>query len=515
MNKLPDIIRLVLTTDLSDRDIGHALQVAKNTVRRYRGLVAEHGLTWDELKQKSSSQLDAQFNRTLKHLNTKREPDYAQVREELKHKGVTLMLLWEEYRSPSPDDALSYSQFTNNYRNYINSIDRSMRQVHRPGEMVFVDYSGRRPSYTDSRTGKQIFVELFVGALGYSHCLFAIATPSQTLPDWVRAHVRMFEFYGGVPLIVVPDNLKSAVTKPGRHPLLNRTYQDMARYYNTTILPARPRKPQDKAKVENGVQVVQRWILARIRNRQFFSLEELNQAIAELLQEINIRPFKRLTGCRRSKFEDTEKAYLQPLPSSPYEYAEWSASQKIGIDYHMLVRDHWYSVPHQLVGEHLEARVTTTAVEFFHNHCRIAVHIRSFEKGGATTLPEHQHPDHRAYAERTPECFTQWAKKIGPNTLAIVQHQFEGEFPMLGLPACDRLRKLARQYGEAELESAAQRAVEIKSLTVKSVRSLLSTGRYRKHHEEPRQGNLPLHHNVRGPDYYAQEGDDHADRADT
>jgi len=306
----------------------------------------------------------------------------------------------------------------------------------------------------------------------------------------------------------VPDNLRSAVKKSGREPVINRHYAEFAEHYGTAIVPARAYRPKDKAKVEVAVQIVQRWILACLRHRTFFSLADLNRAIAELLEELNRRPFKRLPGCRRQRFEHIEKDTLMPLPDTPYEFADWSPPQRVGNDYHVCVNGHWYSVSYRLVGKPVEARLTRATVEFFHAHQRVAAHVRNEDVGGHTTDPAHMPVAHQAQANRTPERYQAWAENIGPNVLAVVRKQFERKLPMLGLPACESLYRLARQYGAEKLEEAACRAMEIKSPTVKSIKSLLASKRLtRGRDDDPVQGGLPPHHNVRGPDYYAQPGD--------
>lgn len=505
MQKIRNVIRQVLTTSLSDADIKRSTLVSKNTVRRYRGIAYEKGYRWDELSSLSDVELDAKFNSVLRRMTRKRRPDFAAIHADMQQKGVTLMLLWEEYRLSSPDDALSYSQFTDYYRKHVAGIDRVMRQTHLPGAKTFVDFSGKRPCYIEPETGERVFAELFVGVLGYSNLSFAIAVATQKLPDWIECHVRMFDFFGGATELLIPDNLRSAVDRAGWDPSINRTYQELGQHYATEILPARRYRPQDKAKVEVGVQIVQRWILARLRKMTFFSLAELNAEIATLLAEMNDRPFKRLPGCRRSRFESQERQHLRSLPSEPYELAEWSGAVLVDNSYHVLVDGHWYSVPHRLVGQRVSVRSSRATVEIIHQHVRVASHARSSVVGGHTTDPIHPPEAHRAYAERTPEKYLAWARTVGPNVLAVVHHQFDRAVPALGLPACDVLRKLVRTHGDAEVEAAAERAVEIQSLTVKSVRSLLSTGRYRRSREQPSQSVLPLDHaNVRGGDYYRQ-----------
>lgn len=317
-----------------------------------------------------------------------------------------------------------------------------------------------------------------------------------------------FEAFGGVPAVLVPDNLKSAVLKTGSEPVLNRAYLELARHYETAILPARAYRPKDKAKAEVSVQIAQRWILAWLRNQTFFSLPELNRAIAALVAELNDRPFKRLPGCRRSRFETYERPALRPLPAARFEPSRWSAMQTIPPDYHLPVEGHWYSVPFHLVGRKAEARIGGKVVEIFCDGKRVASHARGDAAGGHTTAPEHQPPQHRAYAERSPEHFLAWAGEVGPSTLAVVRHQLDRKLPLLGLPACDALKRLARQHGPEVLELAAARALEIKSPTVKSIRSLISTKRYRRMQgDPPEQADLPLHHhNVRGPGYFTQQG---------
>ena len=505
MLPIRNVVRQVLTTPLNDTDIAKSTLVSRNTVRRYRSIALEKGYRWEELVDLPDSEFDGKFNAVLRRLTRKRQPDFAAVHAEMQKKGVTLTLLWEEYRLPSPDDAMSYSQFTDYYRQYVGSIDRVMRQTHLPGKRVFVDFSGARPHFVDPATGEFVFAELFVSVLGYSNYTFALAVPSQRLPDWIEAHNRMYAFFGGASDLLVPDNLRSAVDRAGWDPSINRTYQELSRHFGTEVVPARSYKPRDKAKVEVGVQIVQRWILARLRKMTFFSRAELNAAIAELRQAFNDRPFKRMPGCRRSRFEAEERLHLKPVPAEPYVLAEWSGALLVDNSYHVLWGGHWYSVPCRLVGERVSVRATQATLEIFHQHVRVASHVRSTLANGHTTDAAHPPEAHRSYADRSPDKYVAWAESVGPGVLAVVRHQFDRTVPALGLPACDVLRKLVRTHGESEVEAAAQRAVEIQSLTVKSVKSLLSTGRYRQTREDHSQSIAPLHHpNVRGGDYYRQ-----------
>lgn len=506
MNKLEDILRLVLTTSLSDRAIGHHAAVSKNTVRRHRQVCLAEGYLWDVLRALPPDELERRFNKKIAQQTHRRLPDFGYIHSELARPGVSLQLLWEEYRTSDPVDALSYSQFTFHYRQYQSSLKLSMRQIHHPGEKAFVDYSGKRPRYVNIETGELVTVELFVGVLGYSNLTFALATKTQNVLDWIEVNVQMLEYFGGAPTIIVPDNLKAAVIRPGSQPILNKNYQKFARHYDVAIIPARKRHPKDKATVEGGVRIVQRWILARLRNQRFTSLEALNAEIRTLCGELNLRLMKRLNCSRRERFDAHERATLTPLPSNRYELAQWYASQTVGPDYHVCIERHWYSVPYQLIRARLECRATLRTVEIFHRGNRIASHVVGAE-GGTTTDPKHQHPQHRAYAQRTPENMLAWASNIGPSLLLVVSAQLERKVPALGLPVCSSLRNLAQQYGPAELEQACARAVALQSLTYKSVKSLLSTGRYKATHpDEFTQGELPLHHNLRGATYYQDEG---------
>ncbi len=507
MSKIKDILRLVLTTTMPLTQIASSLAVSRNTVKRYRNAAATQRIQWGDIANLTAGELDAKFNNAKGRLIAKRMPDFAEVAKELSKTGVTRQLLWEEYRLQGPEDALSYSQFSFHLREHLQKLNVSMRQSHVPGYAVFVDYSGKRPHYVDQQSGEIIPVELFVGVLGYSNLTYAVATPRQKLPEWIQVNVQMLEYFEGAPLVVVPDNLRSAVTKSGREPLLNRSYEDMAGHYAMVVLPARPGKPKDKPKVEGGVLIVQRWILARLRNMTFFSLAELNQEIAQLVELVNNRPFKKIPGCRRTRFEELERQHMQALPATRYEVAEWSSPQTVPLDYHVEADRHWYSVPHHLVRQKVETRLTVSTVEVYQTGSRVASHQRSHVVGGHTTDPGHQPPNHRAYAERTPEKFKAWAKTVGVSTASVIEHMLDCKVPQMNMPACEGIQKLVRQNGDELVEAACQRALDIKSPSLKSVRSILNTGRLRlKHDDTPTDRNLPLHQNVRGATYFKDSG---------
>jgi len=504
MNKQLEALRFIHTTTLSNRMIGRTLGMSHNTIKNYRE--KSFGLDWEAIDNMSFSEIESLLKSKRARVESKAQPDYSYTHQEMQKKHVTLQLLWEEYRLAHPKRAYSYSQFTHYYRKYIGKLDRSMRQTHRAGEIVFVDFAGRTIPYKDAQTGEVHKAQIFVGVLGCSNYTFVCVVPSQATPHFIEAHNRMYQFFGGVPQIVVPDNLKAAVIKAGSEPILNRTYLEQSKYYGLVVLAARVRKPQDKSKAEGGVLLASRWIMAKLRHHQFFSVEEINAAILELLWLLNERPFKRLPGCRRSRFDELDKPMLSPLPGEPFEYAEWTAPSKIGPDYHMHVKGHYYSVPEALVGERTDARASARTIEIFHQGKRVASHLRSDEVGGHTTLPEHQPKAHRKYAEQTPERFSEWAKSIGVAAEAAVKFQFNGKpHPLLGIKACTSLKRLAKDYGQERFESACLRGQMIGSLTVKSIRSILQRGLCDLT-DIPVQVNLPFHENVRGSDYYMNGG---------
>lgn len=510
MNRKRELLRLLFTTKLSINDACRAVGgCSRNTARRYKKISLKNGLTWELIQNMDDSDIDSIFMSKRYRLQKKVLPDWEYIHRELQHKYVTLQMLWEEYRMQNVENAYGYSQFTVLYNKYRNKLDVSMRQRHRAGECVFVDFAGTQVPYNDQDSYKELYAQIFVGVMGCSNYTFAIALRSQSKPDWIYAHNMLFQSLGGVPQIVVPDNLKSGVIKAGVSPLLNRTYLEMAKHYGIAILPTRVRKPQDKAKAEVGVLIVTRWILAKLRHRTFFSLDEINAAIAELLIKLNERPFKRLPGCRRSRFMEMDKPVLKPLPHEIFEYADWTANRKIGPDYHLCVDNHYYSIPHSLVGESVETRFTRNVVEFFHKGRRVANHPRSYVEGGHTTNQSHQPKSHQAYANLTPDNLIEWAKNIGPASLAAVEYQFDSRpHAVMGIRSCASLQRLAKEYGVNSFEAACKRAQRIGSLTIKSIKSILQR-RLAEYPEDdlPVQINLPLHQNVRGASYYETRGD--------
>lgn len=497
-------LRMILTTDSSNRHIGYQSGFHHSTIQRYRVIVQASGLALEQWLALDDRRLEACFFKRRGQSNDKRTPDWQYVYQQLQHKGVTLTLLWHDYVLIDPDSAYSYSQFVHHFRLYRSKIDVTMRQTHFAGEESYIDFTGKLIPYYDMTTKKQCHAQVFVSALGCSDLIFARACKTQKLADWIECHVRMFEFYGGVPAILVPDNLRSAVSKAGKIPEINRTYEDMATHYGCHIFPARPRKPQDKSKAELAVKLVTRWIIARIRNRQFFSIEEINEVIAGLLEQLNARPFKRLPGCRRSRFEELDKPMLKPLPEKPFEFGEWSNKLKVGPDYHVFLDNHAYSVPYKLVSQHVEARFTAREIEIFHLGKRVAIHNRIDEPGGHTTNPAHRPVQHAAYVRQL-EDFVAWAIEIGRATTDVVKAQFHGkpDYSAVGVKACDQLQHLCRLHGAERFEMACQHAARLHSMTVKTIRAILQSNADQLPSNVPTHINLPTHQNIRGASYFA------------
>lgn len=507
MNKYRESVRLISTTNLKNAAIAKSVGFSPNTIKKQRKLLMDIGRPWHELKVMDDLEIQSLLVKTPIGQPRKPEPDWLYIHSQKQMRDVTLQLLFREYRKQFPEDGYEYSSFTERYRKFVSKLDLSMRQTHLAGEKTFVDFAGRRIPY--QRPGEpEKYAEIFVAVLGCSKLTFVVACESQKVPEWIDAHNKMLIFFGGVTYVIVPDNLKSAVIKAGPEPKINRTYLEWAVHNGTVIAPAGVGRPQDKSHAEIGVQIANRWIMAPLRHRKFFSIEEINAAIAEQLKVINNKPFKKLPGSRQELFDRLDKPKLLPLPAETFEpTSEWVSKQKVRSDYHIVVDLHHYSVPYQLVGSTIEVRITSKSVEVFCNGKRVATHIRSYEKGGSTTLTEHQPKAHRKYAEQTPDYFINWAKEIGEATSRFVEYQLNRTPHYLpGVRVCSSLIRLGKQYGSDRLELACERAGRIGSLTLKSVKSIL------RHNldaleelESPVQGQLPLHQNVRGPSYYAQE----------
>jgi transposase len=508
VRKIKEILRLKLDCGISEREISRSCQVSRSTIADYLRRAAAARLTWSEASLSSDAQLEDRLFPT-EHVpsSVKRPPpDCEHIYHELRTYrkfNLTLSQLWLEYKDKHPD-GYQYTQFCEHYWRWRKKLDYVMRQEHRGGEKLFIDYSDGL-SIVDKVTGELILTQLFLAVWGASSYTYAEATLSQTLPDWVGAHRRALEYFQCCPRVLVPDNLKSGVSKACKYePELNPTYADMAEHYGCAVLPARPRKPRDKAKVENGVLIAQRWILAVLRHRTFYSLADLNAAIHECLERLNTRPLKKLKKSRRDLFEAIDLPNALPLPAKPYEYAEWYKA-KVQLNYHIEVGRHYYSVPYRLLHERLDIRLTATTVEAFRKGVRVAAHVRSYHKNGYTTLPEHMPPEHRFYAEWNPARFIQWAGKTGEATAQLVEKILATRpYPEQGYKACLGIINLTRDYEPVRVEAAARRALKFKACSYRSIKSILSAGLDRQpdNGEQPRMPGLLPHQNIRGPEYY-------------
>jgi transposase len=510
MRKIKDVLRLKFAAQLSHRQIAAALKVSVGVVNKYLAAAAKANLTWplpDALDDAALGKLLWPQSASSASASRFCLPDFAELHQQLKRKGLTRFLLWQEYKAQHQDKAYSYTQFCVLYKQWRQRLRPSMRQLHRGGEKLFVDYCGPTVAIVDTTSGLTHQAQIFVAVLGASNYTFAEATLSQSLPDWIASHQRAFEFFGGVTRLVIPDNLKSGVHKACRYePDVNPTYDDFAAHYGFAVLPARPYKPKDKAKVEVAVQVVERWILARLRHHSFFSLMDLNQAIAVLLTDLNNRPFKKLPGSRASQFAALDQAHLLALPQTPYDFAQWK-KVRVGLDYHAEVESHSYSLPHSLIKQQLEARLTASTVEFFHKGSRVASHQRSPLAGACTTLVEHMPAAHRAHRQWTIPRLMEWAKSIGIHTGEVVERLLESKpHPEQGYRSCLGLMALAKRYGVERLESACRRALLNDSLSQRSIASILANGLDQEtlSPDEEYATQRIVHHNVRGASYYQE-----------
>ena len=504
MRKITEALRLHFEHDRTNREIAQAIGTSPTTVGQYLRRAREAGFAYPLPEGLDDAAIETRLFPPVVSADVVRfEPDWAWVHREMRRKSVTLDLLWQEYKAEHPD-GYRYSWFCERYRQWSGKLSVSMRQTHTPGEKLFVDYVGQTLPIIDGATGEIRQAQLFVAVLGASNYTYAEATWTQKLPDWIGSHVRTFEFLGGVTEIIVPDNLKSGVKHASYYdPEINPTYLDLARHYGVAVLPARPYKPKDKAKVEGGVLIVERWILARLRNQRFFSLAEANRAIAELLASLNQRPFKKLPGCRHSAFLEMDRPVLKPLPQSRYEYAEWKTA-RVGIDYHIEVAGHYYSVPYRHARQPVEVRITATTVEAFHRGQRIAAHVLSPIKGRHTTLDAHMPPQHQAIAGWNDQRLLDWAQGIGSSTEAAVQVMLGSrKHPQQSYRACLGVLRLAKGFGNDRLNAACARALKLNAAGYRSIHSILKNSLDKQQPAIATQASLPLDHaNVRGPDYY-------------
>lgn len=504
MRKLSEVLRLSLEQKLSVRQVARCCCLARSTVSDYLARARVAGLKWPLPEGLDEARLEGLLFPTPEKVVPQRPPlEFLCIRNELRRKHVTLQLLWEEYREHSPK-GYGYSQYCQLYRDWLGKQAVSLRQEHRAGEKLFVDYAGDTIRITDRHTGAVTAGHLFVAVLGCSNYTYAEVTATEQLPDWIGAQVHAFEHIKGVPQVVVPDNTKAAVKSPCRYdPDINLTYQELAEHYGFAVLPARPRRPKDKAKVEVGVLIAERWILARLRYHTFFSLAEVNVAVADLLTQLNRHPFKKLPGCRHEVWEQMDRPALQPLPEQRYEMAEWK-EVGVNIDYHVDVSGHYYSVPYRLIGQRVMARFTRTSVEIFHKSQRVATHLRSPQKGGHTTVSEHRPPSHQEHLQWTPDRIASWAGTIGPNCeMAIRAILASRPIPEHGFRPCLGVIRLSKRYSRERVDSACERALKLNIVGYRHIENMLKNGRDQLPlHTNPGGCAVGTHDNVRGAEYY-------------
>jgi len=505
MRKIKEILRLKWECGLSNQKIAKSCGMARSTVGDYLIRAGATGLSWPLPEGMSDSELEKRlFSSPGGRSDIERPlPDCSEVHKELSRKGVTLVLLWQEYKQEYPD-GYQYTQFCEHYRRWKSQLDTTLRQEHKAGEKLFVDYCGQTVAVTDRITGETKEAQIFVAALGASNYTYAEATWTQQLPDWIGSHGRALEYMGGCPEVLVPDNLRSGVSQACRYePDINPTYQAFASHYGIAVIPARARKPQDKAKVEKSVQLVENGILARLRNQTFFSLSELNQAIRDCLEDLNHRPFQKLNESRRSLYESIDRPALHPLPATPFEYADWKKTG-VGADYHVEVEGHYYSVPHTHIHRKVEVRYTARMVEIYWQGERIASHVRQDRQGGCSTIREHMPRNHQEVLDWTPERLREEARSIGISTEHLIERVFEtSRHPLQGIRTSLGILRLAKSFGRERLEHACKRALGIQAFTYKSIFSILKKGLDRLPLQELSSPTPSMEHeNIRGSHYF-------------
>src|SRR5580658_5015540 len=502
MRKVRELIRLKYEARLSHEQIAGALAISKGVVAKYVARIERTGLEPGVLMSMSDAEVMAHIAPAPRAVSYggRIRPDFAHLHAELKRPNVTLTLLWQEYCAANAEGlTYRFSQFADLYRQYVATLRRSMRQVHRAGEKLFVDYAGQSIGY--GREGDR--AQIFVATLGASNYTFACATAHQRLVDWTGALVRALEFIDGVPALIVPDNARALIADPDRYePRASATIEDLARHYGTAVLPARPYRPQDKAKVEVAVQIVQRWILARLRNRSFTTLADVDGAIGDLLPDLNTRAFKRLPGSRLSVYQSLDRPALKALPVSRYEFARYYEA-RVNIDYHIAIEDHFYSVPQALVHQKVEVRATARSVEILYRGARVAAHERSFTRFAHTTLPEHLPAAHRAHLEWSPGRLIRWGKQHGAACAEVIRQILSSRpHPEQGYRACLGLLRLERQHGAARLEAACARALLLGSARYQTVASILKLRTESLPVSEKENWSAPEHAHLRGAKYY-------------
>lgn len=505
MRHILEILRLKHHCHLSVRDIARSCGLPTSTVGDYLKRAQAAQLSWPLPEHITQEQLHHQLLECPAAALplSKPLPEWPRIHQELRRNGVTLQLLWQEHRQVHPE-GYGYSRFCELYARWAKTLDPVLRQRHVPGEKLFVDWAGQTVPIHNPTDGSITEGHLFVAVLGASNKVFVEAFPNEQLDNWIAGHCRAYSFYGGVTKVTVPDNPRTAVTQPCRYePRLHRSYQEMAEHYGTVILPARPKKPRDKAKVETAVQIAERQILAALRDQRFFSIGELNQAIAPRLARINTQPFQKLEGSREQYFQQIEKSQLLPLPEHPFTLATWLEAT-VNIDYHVAVEKHFYSVPYELVHQTLDVRLTATTVELFRAGKRVAAHPRSYQTGLFTTLEEHRPKSHQKHLEWTPGRLINWAQTVGPNCARVVEQILKDRpHPEQGYRSCLGIMRLGKAFGRQRVEAACVRVLHFGTCSYTSIQSILKNNLDTQALEQELPLASPTHANLRGSPYYA------------
>ncbi len=511
MRRLKDVLRLKFSCKLSNRDISKSISISASTVSYYTRAFTDAGLTWPLPEQMTDSALVAALEPYCKQLTlssskSKQLPCFETVHHELKQKGVTLQLLWQEYKARYQRAAYSYTEFCRRYREFAKQLNPVMRQVHKAGEKCFVDYAGPTLTIYHPQSGESLQAKIFVATLGASNFTFVYATLTRSIPDWLESHTKMLEFFGGVPQLIIPDNEKAGVTHACYYdPEKNPHYTAWASHYHTTVLPTRPGKPQDKAKVEAAVKLVESAIMAPLRHQKFFSIDELNDAIKPLLKQLNDKPFQKLTGSRRSQFEALEKSTLAPLPSQRYEHAIIKRV-KVGLDYHVCIEGHYYSVPYQHINQTVDYRLSRQQVEIYRDGQRIASHLRQEIIGEKTTLTAHMPAAHQAHAQWTPASFLQWAQRIAQPVTDVAHYLIRTQpHPECCYRSFLGLKRLDKTYGNKRFVAACQYVMQNQTISFRSLESVLKNRLENNQENPPEQEKdftSPSHANIRGSTYY-------------
>ena len=503
VRKIREILRLKYEAGLSNRAIAGACNISNSTVGEYLRRAETAGMSWP-LEDVSEEELYQRlFGSPIAISETKSKPlpDWEEVNKELRKKGVTLQLVWMEYIEKHPD-GYKHSQFGEYYRRWKKEhSEPRMRNVHVGGERMQVDYAGVKMRVVDAETGEIFMAPVFVAVLPASNYTYAEAQSGENQCNWNNGHVRAFTFIGGLVKIIVPDNLKTGVSKPDYYePSINPAYQELAEHYRVAVLPARVRKPRDKGKVENAVQNVERWVIAPLRNRTFFSLTEANRAIWEKLDEFNNKMMLAVGRTRRREFEEIDLPNLRPLPEKPYEYAIRKTA-RVNMDYHVELEKHFYSAPHSLIHQEVDLRVTEHLVQVFHKGKSVAIHPRSFKPGGYTTLHEHMPPNHQFMDRINASQLLSWAEKVGPQTHKLIQATLKSRpYPEQAFRSCLGILNLAKKHPHSCVELACQAVLQTKFLSYKAVKNELDW--LMKQTPPPVSPSLPAHDNIRGHEYY-------------